>query len=67
MNHVQNETCVICGEFKPHYCAAIVQVTRTRLSSRQGQRTKFRKTVIIQDRMPPYDNVRSIRTVSTGR
>jgi len=59
--------CPMCGEFLPHYCAATVRMTVTRLPSRQGQRTRWRKTIIIQDRMPPYAEARSTLITTTRR
>lgn len=67
MDHVPSRICPLCDEFLPHYCAAVVKVATTRLPTRQGQRPKWRKTVYIRDRMPPYEEVKSSIVVNTGR
>ena len=67
MDHVPDSICPLCFEFLPHYCAAVVKVTTTRLPTRQGHRPKWMKTVVIQDRMTPYEEVRSSMVVKTGR
>jgi len=59
--------CQLCGEFLPHYCAATVRITIVRLRTSQGQRTRWRKTIIIQDRMPPYREARSTLITTTRR
>ena len=59
--------CPICMEYEPHYCAAIIRISNVRLPRKQGQRTKWKKTIVITDRMRPYERVTSTRiTISKG-